>query len=95
MKHAGADTLHRLAPLLQRLRAIPGLTERKPGIFYLRASAFLHFHEDPAGIFADVKLDGVAFERFALRGPEDGAALCERVAAVLSAGRSTAPPSAR
>lgn len=63
MKHASAATLHQLEPLLARIRGLAGLVERKPGTFYRRSSAFLHFHEDPAGIFADVKLNGVEFER--------------------------------
>jgi len=27
------------------------------GMFYLKSKPFLHFHDAPAGIFADVKLD--------------------------------------
>ena len=30
--------------------------EKKRGVFYRRSRAFLHFHEDPAGLFADVRL---------------------------------------
>lgn len=56
MKHAGAATLEALAPLLADLRRRPALREKKTGVFYLRSRAFLHFHEDPAGIFADVRL---------------------------------------
>lgn len=55
MRHARPDDLVRIAPLLTRLRALPGLTEKKPGTFYVKSKAFLHFHEDPAGMFADVK----------------------------------------
>ena len=66
MKHAGAQTLQRLAPLLERLRSVPGLVERRPGTFYFRSAAFLHFHDDPAGVFADVKLNGASFERLPL-----------------------------
>jgi hypothetical protein len=66
MKHANAETLGRLERLLVELRALPTLIERKPGIFYRRSSAFLHFHEDSSGVFADVKLDGKTFERFAV-----------------------------
>ena len=66
MKHAGPASLAQLTPLLERIRALGHLTERKPGIFYLRSSAFLHFHEDPQGLFADVKLDGKTFARFAV-----------------------------
>ena len=63
MKHAGDKTLADLEPLLAQLRAVPGLVERKPGIFYRGSNAFLHFHEDPTGLFADAKIDGRVFER--------------------------------
>ena len=55
-----------LASLLVSLRALPGLVERRPGIFYCKGRAYLHFHEDPAGLFADLRLTGTHFERFAL-----------------------------
>lgn len=32
------------------------LRERSRGVFYIRSRAFLHFHEDPSGLFADVRL---------------------------------------
>lgn len=64
MKHAGPDTLRSLDSLLAGIRALPGLTERKPGIFYRKAQAYLHFHEDPAGLFADIKLGVDGFSRF-------------------------------
>lgn len=79
MKHAGPDTLQQLAPLLERLRAMPGLVERKPGTFYIRATAFLHFHEDPSGIFVDMKLDGPTFRRLALHTAADRASLLAAV----------------
>jgi hypothetical protein len=66
LKHAGAAALTQLEPVLAQVRLFPGLKEKKLGAFYLRGSAFLHFHEDPAGLFADVKLDGKAFSRFAV-----------------------------
>jgi hypothetical protein len=31
MKHASAETLRQLEPLLERLRALPALSERMPG----------------------------------------------------------------
>ena len=55
MKHAGAEALDVLEPLLARLRATGLLKERSRGTFYLKSRAFLHFHEDPAGLFADVR----------------------------------------
>jgi len=63
MKHAGPDTLATLAPLLARIRALPGLVERTPGCFYRGSKAFLHFHEDPSGTHADVKLAASGFTR--------------------------------
>ena len=91
MKHASADTLRQLEPLLQHLRALPGLAERKPGVFYRGASAFLHFHEDPAGVFADAKLDGMSFSRFKLNGASDNEELLAKVSASLSAHRASVP----
>jgi hypothetical protein len=63
MKHAGPAALDSLEPLLQKLRKIPGLLERKRGIFYHQGTAFLHFHEDPAGLFADLRTSA-DFERY-------------------------------
>ncbi len=63
MKHAGKDALDRLTPLLNGLREIPDLTERSRGVFYLRSRAFLHFHEDPKGLFADLRSTNGDFDR--------------------------------
>jgi len=64
MKHAGDPALDRLEPLLAELRALPGLTEKRRGTFYRKSRAFLHFHEDPKGLFADVRdAEGHDFER--------------------------------
>jgi hypothetical protein len=57
MKRADQTTLAKLTRVLNALRDEPSLTERKPGIFYLKTSAFAHFHDDAEGIFADIKLD--------------------------------------
>jgi hypothetical protein len=58
VRHARPDDLAPLDALLIDLRAIDGLTERSPGTFYRGSQAFLHFHADPAGLFADLKVDG-------------------------------------
>jgi hypothetical protein len=58
MKHACEAALDSIQPVLLELRQLEGIRERKPGIFYRNSSAFIHFHEDPAGIFADVSRDG-------------------------------------
>jgi hypothetical protein len=47
MKHASESTLEGLTPLLERLRSFDALIERRPGVFYRKNKAFLHFHEDP------------------------------------------------
>ena len=62
MKHAGQETLEALAELLAAVRA-RGLKEPRPGIFYRKGKAWLHFHEDKAGLFADIRL-GAKWERF-------------------------------
>lgn len=58
MKHAGADALVALSDLLESLRTRAALVEKRPGIFYLKGKAFLHFHEDRAGLFADLRQGG-------------------------------------
>ena len=58
MKHAGGAALDALEPLLREVRTLPSLIEKKRGIFYRKSKAFLHFHEDEAGLFADIKLAG-------------------------------------
>jgi hypothetical protein len=63
VRHATPATLDRLETLLRELRGCEGLREKKRGTFYRGSSAFLHFHEDPAGLFADVKLAGAEFTR--------------------------------
>jgi hypothetical protein len=62
MKHVSTEGLDDLDDVLRRLREIDGLTEKKRGVFYRRSRAFLHFHEDPSGLYADVRL-GDEFER--------------------------------
>jgi hypothetical protein len=63
MKHAGETALDQLHDLLSRLRRQKGLAERKRGVFYRAAAAFLHFHEGPEELFADVRTDS-EWERF-------------------------------
>jgi hypothetical protein len=59
MKHATEEDLIPIAGLLDKIRRETRIKERKSGIFYWRGRAFLHFHEDACGLFAD------------LRGPDD------------------------
>ena len=67
MKHAGAAVLDQLEPLLDRIRASGVLREKSRGVFYLKSRAYLHFHEDPAGMFVDIRAaDGKDFDRLKL-----------------------------
>ena len=58
MKHAGSDALDLLEPLIANVRRFSRLKERKRGLFYLKGKSFLHFHEDRAGLFADISHEG-------------------------------------
>jgi len=55
MKHASEAALDQLEDLLCELRTCNGLREKKQGTFYRKSNAFLHFHEDPEGLFADLR----------------------------------------
>ena len=73
MKHAGPETIAALAPLLAEIRRdMNGVIEKKPGTFYAKGQSLLHFHEDPAGFFADLKIDG-AWRRFPVNLPPETA----------------------
>jgi hypothetical protein len=82
MKHAGAAVLDTIEPLLERIRAAGVLKEKSRGVFYFKSKAFLHFHEDPAGVFGDVRAaDGKEFDRFKV----DEAAGAQQIMARVSA----------
>jgi hypothetical protein len=54
MRHARDADLDRLEDLLAQIRTLPDLKEKKRGVFYRKSRGFLHFHEDPTGMFADI-----------------------------------------
>jgi hypothetical protein len=81
MRHARDPALDTIEHLLVELRRNPALTERKRGVFYHGARACVHFHEDPAGIFADVRVDG-RWERLPVNGVEQEQALVDRLASL-------------
>jgi hypothetical protein len=83
VKHATETALDRIEPLLREVRRIPGLVERKRGIWYRESSGFLHFHEDPAGLFADLKIAG-DFERFRVSTGAEQRAFLRRLRATLA-----------
>ena len=82
MKHAGAGALDALEPVLALLRTIEGLQEKSRGTFYRGSKAFLHFHEDPAGFFADLKKNG-DFVRFPVNNRLEIAALIREAKSAL------------
>jgi hypothetical protein len=84
MKHAGGAALDRLEPLLAEVRAAgAALKEKSRGVFYLKSKAYLHFHEDSTGLYADVRAaDGAAFDRLRVDEAAGASALMERVRAL-------------
>ncbi len=56
MGHCPPEKLADIAKVLEQLRALPRLTEKKPGIFYIGGDGFLHFHEKDGKRWADVKI---------------------------------------
>jgi len=86
MKHAGDDALTTLADLLDAIRDCEGLKEPKRGTFYRQSSGFLHFHEDAAGLFADLKVDG-EYQRFRVNTVAERRALLRRIVQITCAPR--------
>ena len=84
MRHITPARLEELSPLLERLRRLDGLDEKRPGGFSVKSRAFLHFHEDPAGLFADVRLDGTEFTRMRVSERAEQDALVDAIEAALA-----------
>jgi len=78
MRHATAEGLDQVEPLLAQLRLVPGLVEKNRGTFYRKSRAFLHFHEDPSGLYADVRF-GQDFERVRVESDAEQQALLSRI----------------
>jgi hypothetical protein len=83
MKHAGREALGALGGLLAEIRKRDGLVERSSGVFYRKGRAFLHFHEDPSGLHADVR-PADAWERFRVETKTERQALLTRLSEALS-----------
>ena len=90
LKHASHQTLDLIEPLLDQLRGFGELVERKRGIWYHRSRAFLHFHEDPAGVFADLKI-GPAFRRFRVNTARERRELLRHVEQTLASSSASEP----
>ena len=83
MRHATDQDLDRLDTLLVELRQMPELRERKRGSFSRGPKAFLHFHEDAAELYVDVRLDK-KFERMRITSAVEQMEFLARVRAALS-----------
>ena len=83
MRHARAAALDALEDILTALRGHEELRERKRGIFDRKSAAFLHFREDPAGLFAELRVDG-AFEWFPVNTSRERRDLRTHVARLLA-----------
>jgi hypothetical protein len=76
-------TLVLIAPLLRILRANPALSEVRPTVFHLDGRDFVHFHDDPDGVVADVRpAKGVV--RVPVSSPEGQAELLDQIDECLS-----------
>jgi hypothetical protein len=84
MKHATAAALGQLTGLLADVRRFELMNEKSRGVFYCRSKAFLHFHEDPAGLFADIRT-GADWERMPVDSKTDQAKLLRRIRGHLAA----------
>jgi hypothetical protein len=85
MKHVGKDAPTNLEPVLDALRERDALDEKSPASFYLRSKAFVHFHDDAAGLFADLKEDLVSFTRYRVTTATEQRAFLARVDRCLNA----------
>lgn len=55
-KRASEATLSAISPLINDLRNIDALAEKKTGVFYLNGKELLHFHQIESDVVADVFL---------------------------------------
>lgn len=58
MGHTKREMLADLDEEFAAIRDLGGITEKKPGIFYLKTVPFLHFHDSDGRRWADVKKPG-------------------------------------
>lgn len=83
LRHATDQDLDLLEHLLQALRTIPGLHERKRGYFSRGSRAFLHFHADGSNLYADARL-AEAFQRLRVTTKEEQATFLAQVLGALT-----------
>jgi hypothetical protein len=86
LRHARDEGLDRIEPVLIRLRALGALKERKRGCFYFKSKGFVHFHEDPKGMFADLRqIDSRDDRRIKVDTAAEQDALIEQAKEILAA----------
>jgi hypothetical protein len=78
MKHADVRALEAVSDLIENLRRRSVLVEKPLGTFYIKGRAFLHFHKDPTGLFADLR-QGRDWVRFPVNDPNECASLLAAV----------------
>ena len=88
MKHADAEALAALSGLIENLRRRNVLVEGRLGIFYTKGRPFLHFHTDPAGLFADLRQGD--WQRFPVNNPDECTILLAAVDGALAGRQGTA-----
>jgi hypothetical protein len=71
MKHAGPEALNALSDLIIAIQS-RGVKQRRPGVFYRSGKAWMHFHEDGAGLFADIRV-GAEWQRFLVSSADERA----------------------
>jgi hypothetical protein len=79
-----STTMDCLAPLLAVLRGYSVLREIRPAVFQLDSRDFIHFHEGPDGISADVRLS-TGQVRMPVTTPPEQSELLGRIEDTLSA----------
>jgi hypothetical protein len=77
------ESLGTISELLDQIRRREALKEKKLGIFYRKSKSFLHFHEDPAGIFADLGI-GPQFKRFPVNSQREWKRLLQAIDRALA-----------
>ena len=82
MKHASNQSLSPIKSFLNTIRKFKELKEKKLGIFYKDSIAFLHFHEDPKGLFADLKIAN-KWKRFRVNTQAEQTILLKRIDSVI------------
>jgi len=78
MKHTDVRALEAVSDLVENLRRRGILVEKPLGTFYTNGQAFLHFHKNPTGLFADLR-QGDDWQRFPVNHPDE----CESLLAAV------------